>query len=189
MQSNSSNRRRYSASLLAFAVFCLLAAGSAEESSEEKKARVVKSEGVSESIYDSRVKEFGTYDDYKAASEKKMTAEQYSKYKSQRDACRENWYSCADNAQLANEWSGWSKVAVSCERSAEDLAKYGDPEWPWLAFSHFRGGEDYAKTGKVVAIEPDAKFKNGFNASVRVRVVCYYDLKANRVEDVSITER
>ena len=77
----------------------------------------------------------------------------------------------------------------ACKFAANDKAKYGDPEWPWLAFSAFLKGGDYVKTGRAVAIEPEAKFKNGFNASVRVRVVCVYDLKSDRVQDVSIIER
>jgi hypothetical protein len=149
----------------------------------------VKSEGISEATYDSRVHDFGSYDDYKAASEKGMNAAQYAKYKSQKDACKQSWSSCADNEQLVNEWSGWSKVQVDCKFVANDHAKYGDPEWPWLAFSTFLKGDNYVKTGKAVAIEPDAKFKNGFNAQVRVRVTCFYDLRAARVDDVSISER
>jgi hypothetical protein len=166
-----------------------LAGGSAEESSEEKKTRVLKSEGISESVYDSRVKDFGSYDDFKAAQDKSMNAAQYAKYKSQKDACKMNWSSCADNEQLVNTWSDWSKVQVACKFAANDLAKYGDPEWPWLPFGTFMKGSDYIKTGKAIAIEPDAKFKNGFNAPVRSRVTCFYDLRTSRVLDVSITNR
>lgn len=187
MQSNLT--RKYSASFLVFAIFCLLAGGSAEESSEDKKARIIKSEGISESTYDSRVREFGSYDDYKAAIGKGMNASQYAQYKSQREACRASWSSCADNEQLVNGWSDWNKVQVRCQSAANDKARYGDPEWPWLPFGTFLKGVDYVKTGRAVAIEPDAKFKNGFNASVRVRVVCVYDLKSDRVQDVSIVER
>lgn len=78
---------------------------------------------------------------------------------------------------------------MDCKYAANDRAKYGDPEWPWLAFSTFLKGTDYIRTGKAIAIETDAKFKSGFNASVRVRVVCFYDLKGSRVEDVTISER
>jgi len=189
MQSNPSNGQRYFTSLLVFVIFCLLAGGSAEESSEDKKARVLKSEGISESIYDSRVRDFGSYEDYKAAVAKGMNAAQYARYKSQKDACKTNWSSCADNEQLVNDWSDWTKVQVACKFAANDRAKYGDPEWPWLSFSTFLKGSDYVRTGKAIAIEPDAKFKNGFNAQVRVRVVCSYDLKGGRVEDVTISER
>ncbi len=41
-----------------------------------------------------------------------------------------------------------------------------------MAISASTPGGDYVKTGRAVAIEPDAKFKNGFNAQVRTRVTC-----------------
>ena len=189
MQGNNSDVRRWFGSVLVLAIFCLLAAGSSEESKEDKKARVLKSEGISEATYDNRVREFGSYEDYKAAADKGMNATQYANYKAQKDACKRNWASCADNEQLVNEWSGWTRVQVECKAAANDQAKYGDPEWPWLPFGSYRKGSDYVKTGKAVAAEQDAKFKNGFNASVRVRVTCYYDLKGARVENVVISER
>jgi hypothetical protein len=189
MQRGFANGSRYAASLFVFAVFCLLAGGSAEESAEDKKARILKAESISEQMYDSRVREFGSYDDYKAAQAKGMNAAQYANYKAQKDACKKSWSSCADNEQLVNEWFDWSKVQVACKVAANDRAKFGDPEWPWLSFSTFLKGNDYIKMGRAVAIEPDAKFKNGFNASVRSRVTCFYDLKADRVQEVMITER
>jgi hypothetical protein len=170
-------------------VFCLLAAGSSEESSEEAKARVIKSEGISAEQFDSRVREFGSYNDYKSAVEKGMNAADYSKYKAQKEACKKNWNSCADNEQLVNEWHDWSRVQSACKMAANDQAKYGDPEWSWLPFSKFLKGDDYVKRGKATAIDTDAKFKNGFNASLRVRVTCQYDLRADRVINVSISER
>ncbi|MBR1218374.1 hypothetical protein JQ557_10265 [Bradyrhizobium sp. U87765 SZCCT0131] len=184
-----SDRSRFFISSFVFIIFLLLAAGSAEESSQDKKSRILKTEGISETVYDTRVRDFGSYDDYMRATDKGMNATQYAKYKSQREACGTNWYSCSDNEQLVNNWSGWSTVQADCKLSANDRAKYGDPEWPWLAFSTFLKGSDYVKTGKAVAIEPNAKFKNGFNASVRVKVICLYDLKNRRVENITISER
>ncbi|MCP4621187.1 MAG: hypothetical protein GY844_32695 [Bradyrhizobium sp.] len=172
-----------------YLVFLVLAGGSAQERVDDKKARVLKTEGISETTYDSLSKDFGSYDDYKRAIAKGMNARQYTTYRSQKEACGRNWSSCSDNAQLASEWPGWSRVKADCKVAANGRAKYGDPEWPWLAFSSVLKEPDYAKTGTAIAIEPDAKFKNGSNASVRVRVVCNYDLKAGRVENILIIER
>lgn len=80
-------------------------------------------------------------------------------------------------------------VQVRCQRAAEDRAKYGSPKWPWLSFGSFRGGKDYVETGQVIAIEPDAQFQNGFGAMVHSRVVCRYDLNADKVTDVFIFEK
>ena len=63
------------------------------------------------------------------------------------------------------------------------------PEWPWLAFSSFLKEPDYVKTGKAIAIEPDAKIKSGSDTSMRVRAICNYDLRTGRVEDVIMIER
>ena len=89
---------------------------------------------------------------------------------------------------MANNFSGWSRVKVDCKYEANDRAKHGSPEWPWLMFSSFFPGNDYS-SGTVTLIEPDAKFQNGFGAKVRSRVACKYDLRAKKVIDVSISER
>ena len=177
-----------------YLIFFVLAGGSAQEKVDDKKARVLTTEGISEATYDSLAKDFGSYDDYKRAIEKGMNARQYIRYKSQKEACTKSWSSCSDNAQLASEWPGWARVKAECkvaanELAASDRARHGVPQWPWLAFSSFLEAPDYVKTGSAIAIEPDAKFKNGPYASVRVRVVCQYDLKASRVQNIVIVER
>jgi hypothetical protein len=166
-----------------------LAGGSSPESSDDKKTRIIKSENISESIYDARVRDFGSYEDYQAAVSKGMNAQQFAQYKSQKAACTSDWRKCSDNEQLVNDWSGWTKVQVACKFAANDRAKYGDPEWPWLSFSTFLKGNNYVKTGTAIAIEPDAKFLNGFNAKVRSRVTCTYNLTFDRVENLVITDR
>jgi len=174
---------------LVFLIFVLLAGGSAAEKSNDKKARVLTTEGISESTYDSLAKDFGSYDDYKRALEKGMNARQYARYRSQKEACIRNWSSCSDNAQLASDWPGWARVQAECKLAVDERAKYGAPEWPWLAFSSFLKEPDYVKTGKAIAIEPDAKIKSGSDTSMRVRAICNYDLRAGRVEDVIMVER
>ena len=107
----------------------------------------------------------------------------------QNDSCRSDWIKCADNEQLVNQYSDWSLVEVRCKSAANDQAKYGSPDWPWLAFGSFYKGHNYVTSGIAVAIEPDAQFSNGFGAKVHSRVTCTYDLGAKRVTDVSISPR
>ena len=109
--------------------------------------------------------------------------------------CKTDWKQCVDNEQLANKWEGWSRVAYSCKSEAKDYTKYGAPEFPWLFyFSTYNVGRDYIENGLAVAIEPDAKFDNMFDAKarsdkVRSRVTCFYDLRSGRVVDIQIEKR
>jgi hypothetical protein len=104
--------------------------------------------------------------------------------------CSTNWKTCVDNADLANNNSVFNiKAGLACKRAADDMAKYGKGEWPWDSFGTFLKGDDYPKTGIVTLIERDAGFKNGFNATVRSRVVCTYDLNTKQVVDVQISDR
>jgi hypothetical protein len=104
------------------------------------------------------------------------------------NACRADWHKCEDNSQMANNWNGWSHVKGECKDAANQMAKYGDPKWPWLAFSSFYGGSSYT-SGKVTVIEPDAQFQNGFGAMAHVQVVCDYDLNQKTVLNVSLNPR
>lgn len=106
------------------------------------------------------------------------------------NACRQDWSRCADDADVANNYSDWSDVKWRCRRAAEDRAKYGDPEWPsYGAFGTFLKGKDYVETGIATAIETDAKFQNGFGAKVRVQVICKYDLRSKSVVSVNILRK
>ena len=104
----------------------------------------------------------------------------------QEDLCRSDWSKCADNEQLVNNYSDWSKVQVECKMEAEHEAEYGSPSWPWLAFGNFLKGKDYVSTGVATAIEPDAQFQNGFGAMVHSTVTCEYDLRTQKVTNISI---
>ena len=84
-------------------IFLMLAGGSAQDRVDDKKARVLTTEGISETTYDSLAKDFGSYDDYKRAIEKGMNARQYARYRSQKEACIRDWSSCSDNAQLTSK--------------------------------------------------------------------------------------
>jgi hypothetical protein len=156
---------------------------------DDGKERFLKSENITPTFYEAQVKAFGSYENYKMATSKGMTAQQFAQYTSQKAACAGDWRKCSDNEQMVNQWSGWTKVQVACENAANDKAKYGDPEWSWLPFSTFQKGKDYVETGNAIAIEKDAKFPNQFNAKVRVQVMCFYNLKSEHVDEVQITER
>jgi len=104
-------------------------------------------------------------------------------------ACRGDWHKCKDNADLVNNSGEWSRVEVDCKIAAEKSARYGSPKWPWFAFGSFFKGSNYVQTGRVVAVEPDAQFQNGFGAYVHSRVTCDYDLTLKNVTNVYVTPR
>jgi hypothetical protein len=89
---------------------------------------------------------------------------------------------------MVNNWNGWYHVEAQCRDAAEKMAKYGDPKWPWFAFSSFYSGTSY-KSGQVTVIEPDAQFQNAYGAMAHVKVVCDYDLNQNAVSNVSLNQR
>jgi hypothetical protein len=123
-------------------------------------------------------------------AERVATAEKQRKEReAAENACRKDWAKCADNGEIVNKYSGWTMVQVRCQMAATEQAKYGDPEWPWLAFGSYLRGTDYVKTGLAVAIEKDAKFQNGFGAKVHSQVMCKYDLRSQNVISVSIVPR
>ena len=99
-------------------------------------------------------------------------------------ACTSDWSKCTDNVEMARNYNGWTKAEVKCKMAASKLAKYGTPEWPWLAFQSLSGGKDFAETGIAALIEPDAQYQNSFGAMVHTRVVCEYDLGTEKVTDV-----
>jgi RNA polymerase subunit RPABC4/transcription elongation factor Spt4 len=103
--------------------------------------------------------------------------------------CKTDWTKCVSNAELVNTYSDWSRVQAACKSAANERVKYGTPVWPWLAFGSFRAGNNFVTTGSAIAIEPDAQFQNGFGAMVHSQVICFYDLKARRVTDISMQTR
>ena len=105
---------------------------------------------------------------------------------SEATSCRSDWTLCTDNADMANNYSGWSDAKFACKSAADNQARYGTPEWPWLAFSTFLKGGNYKTSGVATLIEPDAKFSNGFGAMVHSEVLCRYDLRAKKALDVTV---
>lgn len=100
--------------------------------------------------------------------------------------CHDDWTKCKDNGDLVNNYSKWVDVEVGCKIEANDEAKFGTPEWPWLAFGSYLKGDAYVTSGVAVAIENDAHFQNGFGAMVHSTVVCNYDLRAQKVISINI---
>lgn len=98
--------------------------------------------------------------------------------------CRTDWTKCADNADLANDYQGWTRIKSECHDAANQQAKFGTPKWPWLPFSSFYKGNGYVQSGIATAIEKDAQFSNAFGAMVHSVVTCEYDLKAEHVVSV-----
>jgi hypothetical protein len=116
------------------------------------------------------------------AADEKLRAEQEAAIK----ACRNDWSKCADNGEVVNKYSDWSMVQVKCQMAATKEARYGDPQWPGLSFGTYLRGNDYVKTGIAVAIEPDARFQNGFGAMVHSEVICKYNLWTQSIISVDI---
>ena len=104
-------------------------------------------------------------------------------------SCEDDWHLCADNAQIADNYTGWIAAENACERAADKMAKYGTPKWPnsWLPnFGYFRTGSDFPKTGKAILIERDAQFQNIFGVMVHSTVTCTYNLATKEVSNVDI---
>jgi hypothetical protein len=101
-------------------------------------------------------------------------------------SCTNDWSKCTDNAELANHYSGWTKVQAYCKVEAANEARYGTPVWPWIPFGSYLPGNDYVTTGIAVAIEQDAQFQNGFGAMAHSTVTCKYDLRADKVLSVEV---
>ena len=99
-------------------------------------------------------------------------------------ACQSDWSKCTNNVEMARNYEGWTEAEVKCKIAANKLAKYGTPEWPWLAFQNLASGTDYAENGEATLIENNAKFQNEYGAMVHTRVGCDYNLRTKKVEYV-----
>lgn len=104
------------------------------------------------------------------------------------EQCESDWTKCADNAEIVHSYKGCLDVQVACRIAAIEAAKHGTPTWPFVPFQSFNEGKTYVESGLVVAIEPDAKFQNASGTLVRSRVTCTYDLRAQRVVNVVVSE-
>lgn len=101
------------------------------------------------------------------------------------EACKKDYRRCTDNTDFMNNSDALIPAQVACQQAAEAKSKYGDPKWPWLAFSNYSEGNE-VKTGRLLIGENNAQFQNGFGAWEHVRVVCEFDLKLKQVIAVDI---
>ena len=96
--------------------------------------------------------------------------------------CVSDYTKCSDNKDVIEHHQAKDGISmrVKCKSAAEDVAKYGTPEFPFLPFSTYRIGRSYVDSGNAVLIENNAKFKNGFGASENVIATCFYDMKTDQ---------
>jgi hypothetical protein len=112
------------------------------------------------------------------------------------EACHADWRKCRDNKEIVYTWAGGPggiTPRVTCEFAANDLAKYGTPEWPGCpaySFNNFFSStsESALATGHLILIETEARFQNAFGAMAHVRVTCDYNLN-NKTATVHIEQR
>jgi hypothetical protein len=105
-------------------------------------------------------------------------------------SCASDWRLCKDNTDFVeNNLFGWGRVKGECKEAAETKSKFGTPEWPWLAFHSYIGGDSIHNTGTIFVSEDDAKFSNAFGAMEKVSVECVYDLKGSMVKEAIIIQR
>src|SRR3954451_3578237 len=65
------------------------------------------------------------------------------------ETCKGKWQACADNADLAGHYRRFYLASVVCEKTANALAKYGDPKWEWVPFMSHLKGNDAPRTGII----------------------------------------
>lgn len=103
-------------------------------------------------------------------------------------ACRSDWRLCSSNKEMVTDYSGWIRSQFACRDALGSYVRYGKPELGWFSFGSYIIGNDYARSARVTLIEPDAQVSNAFNAKLHVKVRCEYDLRSEKVLDVSTTE-
>jgi hypothetical protein len=105
------------------------------------------------------------------------------------EACKTDWRRCADNTELFENYREISQIRGACKTEAENRARFGTPEWPWMPFSTYRVIPTARMTRGIVWLaENNAKFSNQFGAMEKVTIECKYDLETRSIKDISITE-
>ncbi len=101
--------------------------------------------------------------------------------------CSKSWRACKDNLDLIENNSAWMFHGKgACMTAAEDTARYSKPKWSWVPFGKYLPVNVYRKDGKVHDIDEDVGLQNAFGIYGRSRVVCVYDMNAERVLDLSV---
>jgi hypothetical protein len=104
--------------------------------------------------------------------------------------CETDYTKCADNKDLVEHHLSkeHNYMGIECTAAGKRAAKYGTPDFPFFAFSIYRGGRSFIDSGAAILIEYNAQYKNGFGASEHVIATCFYDLK-NDQASVTITPK
>jgi hypothetical protein len=102
--------------------------------------------------------------------------------------CRTDYLECSDLKQALDENDEILSASTTCQMRAEDRAKYGETEFPWTPFGSAKVDGSNLRQGRIVLVEHDAQFQNGFGAMQNVTVECHYDLISDRVTALDIRE-
>ena len=96
--------------------------------------------------------------------------------------CSSDYKKCKDNADMANNYSGWFKAKYACKEKLTEIVKYGEPDFKGdgYTFSYFLDGVDYPKKGIATLIAKVA-VPNEFGTKVNGEQSCEVDLDTNRV--------
>jgi uncharacterized protein len=126
----------------------------------------------------------------KLAAEKAL-ADQKAAEEAASKTCERNWRYCADNADVANNYSGMSRLEVKCKMAVDRLAKFGDPDWGgWLSmpFSTFIRGDSAKNSGTITLIDNEVQLQNGFGAYGRAKPVCVVDLETEEIISLEVSD-
>jgi hypothetical protein len=104
-------------------------------------------------------------------------------------ACATNWRQCRDNTDLMANHRGVIAIPGACLTAARRESRYGEPAFSGGTFARYFPGDDFARTGIVEAIAPDARVPNQYAAQVLADVVCRYDLAAGQVVSLRFVPR
>ena len=116
-------------------------------------------------------------------NKEKISEEKYIK----KTGCEHFWQQCKDNEEFMNENDSIQhKIVVACKYAANDLAKYGKPKWPWIAFGTYYNNDSIKKKRQITLVENNVQFSNGFGAMVNSEVYCTYDLMNEKIIDINI---
>jgi hypothetical protein len=93
--------------------------------------------------------------------------------------CVSDYTKCTNNEDVVKNYKpkNGTYMSVKCRQAAEEVAKYGTPEF---SPDTYRVGRSYIDSGTAVLIDNNARFQNGFGASVHVIATCFYDMKQDR---------
>ena len=97
-------------------------------------------------------------------------------------ACKRDWKTCENNADLVNI-AGGPSAKYQCKSEAEKMAR-AEVDWGGFFepnFSSFISGSSMHDDGAITFIDNVAKFQNGFGAMIRTKTYCRIDLNTNEI--------